>query len=93
LLVVVSDNESWKDTRCGTATETMRQWARIRARCPRARMVCIDLRPTATSQAVESADVLHVGGFSDAVFDVVAAHAAGGGAASHWTEQIESIAL
>ena len=93
LLVVVSDNESWKDTRCGTATETMRQWARIRARCPRARMVCIDLQPTATSQTVESADVLHVGGFSDAVFDVVAAHAAGGGAASHWTEQIESIAL
>lgn len=93
LLVVVSDNESWKDTRFGGATETMRQWARIKARCPQARMVCIDLQPTATSQAVESMDVLHVGGFSDAVFDAIAAHAAGAGAAARWTEQIESIAL
>ncbi len=92
-LVVVSDNESWADTRGGAATETMRQWAVIKARCPQARMVCIDLQPTATSQTVESADVLHVGGFSDAVFDVVAAHAAGASAASHWVEQIEAIEL
>jgi len=93
LLVLVSDNESWADTRGGAATETMRQWAAIKARCPQARMVCIDLQPTTTSQAVESADVLHVGGFSDAVFDVVAAHAAGASAASHWVEQIEAIEL
>lgn len=93
LLVVVSDNESWADTRGGRATETMRQWAAIKARCPQARMVCIDLQPTATSQTVESADVLHVGGFSDAVFDAVAAHAAGASTTSHWVEQIEAIEL
>jgi 60 kDa SS-A/Ro ribonucleoprotein len=93
LLVVVSDNESWKDTRSGGATETMRQWAQIKARCPKARMVCIDLQPTATSQTAESTEILHVGGFSDAVFDVLAAHVAQGQAASRWVEQIEAIVL
>lgn len=93
LLIVVSDNESWKDTRAGGATETMRQWAQIKARCPKARMVCIDLQPTATRQTVESNDVLHVGGFSDAVFGVLATHAEQGQAATRLVEQIEAIVL
>ena len=63
LLVLVSDNESWRDTRSGGATETMRQWEKIKARCPQAKLVCIDLQPVATSQTVERNDVLHVGGF------------------------------
>ncbi|MEO8670324.1 MAG: RNA-binding protein [Tahibacter sp.] len=93
LLVVVSDNASWKDTRSGGATQTMQEWARIRARCPMARMICIDLQPTATSQTVESPDVLHIGGFSDAVFEVLAGYAAHGETAPRWVEQIEAIAL
>ena len=93
LLVVVSDNESWKDTRHGGATETMRQWAQIKARCPQARMVCIDLQPVATSQMVECDDVLHVGGFSDAVFDLLAVYAAQGAGATRWVERIYSIGL
>lgn len=93
LLIVVSDNESWKDTRSSAATETMHQWARIKARCPQARMACIDLQPTTTSQSIESTDVLHIAGFSDAVFDVLAAHAQQGRVASSWIGQIDSIAL
>lgn len=93
LLVLVSDNESWRDTRSGGATETMRQWARIKARCPQARLVCIDLQPTATSQTVESQDVLHIGGFSDAVFELLAVYAAQGGDAARWVERIDSIPL
>jgi 60 kDa SS-A/Ro ribonucleoprotein len=93
LLVLVSDNESWRDTRGGGATATMREWAAIKARCPRARMVCIDLQPVATSQTVERADVLHVGGFSDAVFELVAAFAAEGTSGTRWVEQIAAIEL
>ncbi len=37
------------------------------------RLVCIDLQPYTTSQAPERSDILNIGGFSDAVFDVVAA--------------------
>ncbi|HTD29190.1 MAG TPA: RNA-binding protein [Xanthomonadaceae bacterium] len=93
LLVIVSDNQSWSDTRHGGATETMRQWAQIKARCPQARMVCIDLQPVASSQVVERDDVLHVGGFSDAVFDLLAVYAAQGAGATRWVERIASIEL
>jgi 60 kDa SS-A/Ro ribonucleoprotein len=93
LLVLVSENESWRDTRTGGATETMRQWAQVKARCPQARMVCIDLQPVATSQVVERDDVLHVGGFSDAVFDLLAVFAAQGASSPRWVEKIASIEL
>lgn len=93
LMVLVSDNESWRDTRQGGATAAMREWAQIKARNPRARLVCIDLQPVATAQTVESADVLHVGGFSDAVFDLIATFAAQGGDSARWSDRIGSIEL
>lgn len=91
LVVLVSDNESWRDMR-GGASQTMREWAALKARCPQARLVCIDLQPNTTSQTVERADVLHVGGFSDAVFELLAAYAADGMEAG-WTERIGAIEL
>ena len=36
------------------------------------KLVCIDVQPYTTTQAPERSDVLNVGGFSDAVFHVVA---------------------
>jgi len=36
------------------------------------KLVCIDLQPNVTTQAPERSDILNVGGFSDAVFNVVA---------------------
>jgi 60 kDa SS-A/Ro ribonucleoprotein len=56
-------------------------------------MVCIDLQPVATSQVVERDDVLHVGGFSDAVFDLLAVFAAQGASSPRWVEKIASIEL
>jgi 60 kDa SS-A/Ro ribonucleoprotein len=65
----------------------------LKVRCPQARMVCIDLEPYATSQTVENKDVLHVGGFSDAVFDLLASVASDGTDARRWVERIEAITL
>lgn len=93
LLVLVSDNESWRDTHRAGGTETMRQWQVLKQRCPNARLVCIDLQPTRTSQLVEREDVLHIGGFSDAVFQLLAEYAARAGQANGWVDRIESIAL
>ncbi len=93
LLVIVSDNQSWHDTRAGGSTETMRQWAQIKARCPQAKLVCIDLQPVATSQVAERGDVLHVGGFSDAVFELLAVFAAQGAGSPRWVEKIASMEL
>ena len=92
LVVIVSDNQSWLDTRQGGGTETMRQWAALKARNPKARLVCIDLQPCGTSQAKEAPDVFHIGGFSDAVFELVAGIAQGRHA-GHWVERIQAMEL
>ena len=71
----------------------MREWETFRARNPRAKLVCIDIQPYGTTQAAERADVLNVGGFSDAVFDLLATFAQGGLAADHWVDVIEQVSI
>jgi 60 kDa SS-A/Ro ribonucleoprotein len=95
LVVFVSDNQSWVESQrsAATATGMMREWARLKARNPGAKLVCIDIQPYGTSQALERADVLNVGGFSDAVFDVIAGFAAGKLGPDHWVGEIEQVTL
>jgi 60 kDa SS-A/Ro ribonucleoprotein len=93
LVVIVSDNQSWFDAADAPGTATMWQWSRFRARNPGARLALIDLQPYQTVQAVERDDILNVGGFSDHVFDLLAAFAAGRLNGDHWIAQIEMVAL
>ncbi|OZC02133.1 TROVE domain-containing protein [Rubricoccus marinus] len=89
LVFFVSDNESWVDAgnpRSGTAT--MKAWNQIKARNPGAKLVCLDIQPYRTVQAQPREDILHVGGFSDRVFEVVAAFASGESGADHWVGRI-----
>jgi len=79
LVVIVSDNESWVDATRYGATATMREWEKLKRRVPAAKLVCIDLQPHGTSQAKSRADILNVGGFSDAVFETLARFASGEG--------------
>jgi len=71
----------------------MSQWAIFKQRNPKAKLVCIDVTPHATTQAMEHEDVLNVGGFSDNVFKIIAAFAAGQLHAEHWVGEIESVSL
>jgi 60 kDa SS-A/Ro ribonucleoprotein len=91
LVVYVSDNASWMDSRHAGATETLRQWEAFRARNPAARLVCLDLQPYASSQAVSRADILNIGGFSDAVFEVLGRFARGEHNGEHWVAAIEAM--
>ncbi len=94
LVVFISDNESWMDAGAsGRGTALMREWNSFRARNPKARLVCIDIQPNRTAQAVEREDVLNVGGFSDHVFPVVAEFAAGRLHPEHWVREIESVVV
>ncbi len=93
IVVLVSDNQSWVDARAAGPTETLRLWEAFRARNPQAKLVCIDLQPNRTTQALERPDVLNVGGFSDEVFDVLARFAEGTLGAEHWVGRIEAIEL
>lgn len=91
LVVIVSDNESWIDDRRHGATQTMREWERLKNRNPQAKLVCIDIQPYGSTQAMSRADILNVGGFSDAVFDAVARFAKG--ETRDWVSIIEAVEL
>jgi len=95
LVLFVSDNQSWVDMHGNGRGETamMAAWTRLKAFNPKARLVCIDIQPYGTTQAVERDDVMNVGGFSDAVFEAIAAFAKGETGAEHWVAQIEKIDL
>jgi 60 kDa SS-A/Ro ribonucleoprotein len=73
VVIYVSDNQSWSDFGVGSTrgTRMAEEWERFRERSPKAKLVLIDLQPNASTQVAERADVLNVGGFSDAVFDIV----------------------
>ena len=51
--------------------------------------MCLDIQPYAHTQAKERADILNVGGFSDAVFEIIAQFAAGNLEPGHWVRTIE----
>jgi len=96
--VLVSDMESWVGTGRHGSTGVMTQWAEFvanqkllsgRAAVPK--LVCIDLQAYTTTQAPERADILNVGGFSDAVFSVVAGFMSKDG--GRFVAEVEKIVL
>jgi 60 kDa SS-A/Ro ribonucleoprotein len=93
LVVFISDNESWVDSKGSRGTKTMREWNAFKNRNPGARLVCIDIQPYGTTQAAEREDILNVGGFSDQVFDIIATFAEGKLGADHWVGVIEKVEL
>jgi 60 kDa SS-A/Ro ribonucleoprotein len=103
VVVMVSDNQSWSDyrltpDRSGTTRGTVmaEEWQRLRSRNPKAKLVLIDLQPYRTTQMPGNDgndDVLHVGGFSDAVFDVLATFTRGELTSEPWLRVIEAISL
>ena len=98
LVIYVSDNESWMDTPQhgrfgGSATRTMSEWMKFKQRNPKARLVCLDIQPYATTQAKEREDILNIGGFSDSVFQVIAAFASGELTGDRWAGEIEKTPL
>jgi len=90
LVIYVSDNESWMDANLGgRATQTMAEWDTFRRRNPRSKLVCLDVQPYAHTQSKEQPGILNVGGFSDAVFEIIAQFAAGELEPGHWVRTIE----
>jgi len=89
LVVIVSDNESWVDASRRGSTATMQEWNKLKTRNPGAKLVCVDIQPYGTTQAQSRADILNVGGFSDAVFDTIARFASG--ETRDWVEIIREV--
>ena len=92
VVVIVSDNESWADPSRRGATATMHEWNKLKVRNPDAKLICIDIQPYGSTQAPDSkgerADIMNVGGFTDAVFDAMARFASG--QSRDWVEIVEN---
>jgi len=94
LVILVSDNESWADRHNWSGgTRVMEEWIKLKRRNPDAKLVCLDIQPSVTTPACERADVLNIGGFSDRVFDVIAAFADGRLGPDHWVGEIDAVKL
>ena len=105
VVIYVSDYESWLDGQgrnthassswqiAPVVTGMMAEWATFKARNPKAKLVCIDLAPNGTKQAIEREDILSIGGWSDACFTLIAKFLEGGTSADFWVNQIDAIQL
>jgi 60 kDa SS-A/Ro ribonucleoprotein len=97
--VLVSDTESWVGEGRHGSTAVMIEWQRFvknQARLHGAdwagpKLVCIDVQAYTTTQAPDRADILNVGGFSDAVFSVVASFLADD--ANRFVSEVEAVEL
>jgi 60 kDa SS-A/Ro ribonucleoprotein len=97
--VLVSDQESWVGIGRGGSTAVMSEWQTFVRNQVRLhskgfagpKLVCIDLQPYTTTQAPERSDILNVGGFNDAVFNVVASFLTGD--AGRFVSEVEKVEL
>lgn len=93
LIVVISDNESWMDTKpnyYGNASASMQYWNLIHEFNKKTKLVCIDLTPNTTTQFTDTPNVFNIGGFSDNVFDLIASIAKGEATQDMFVKAIES---
>src|SRR5438105_6989216 len=104
-VVLISDTESWvyhdRPYAAGQhgASGVMTEWQQFVTRQLRLggrgtagpKLVCMNLQPYGTTQAPDRADILNIGGFSDAVFQVIAAFL--GEDPSRFVAEVESITL
>jgi 60 kDa SS-A/Ro ribonucleoprotein len=83
-IVLVSDNESWitngrpsfHTSPFTRPTSTLAEWEKFKKTqrghgIADPKLVCIDIAPYGNTQAPDRQDILNIGGFSDAVFNVV----------------------
>ena len=104
-VVLVSDNESWvyqgRPYFYGTngSTGVMTEWQQFVQNQVRLhggnfegpKLICIDLQPSQTTQAPDRSDILNIGGFSDAVFEVINAFLKSD--TDRFVTEIEAVAL
>jgi 60 kDa SS-A/Ro ribonucleoprotein len=97
-VVLVSDNESWVGTGRHGSTGVMTAWEafvanqrKLAGKDAAPKLVNIDLQPYQTVQACERSDILNIGGFSDAVFNVISAFLADNN--QRFVAEVEAIEL
>ncbi len=90
--------QSWIGTGRHGSTAVMTEWqqfvenqARLAAHRARPKLVRVELQAYTTTQAPDRDDILNIGGFSDAAFEVVAAFLSGN--AGRFVAEVEAVTL
>ena len=101
-VVLVSDNESWINRGIAFgygssgSTGVMTEWQTFAKNQKQLgvhdpKLICIDIQPYGTTQAAERSEILNIGGFSDAVFNVISSFLSSDEA--RFVKEVESIVL
>ncbi|QGJ69908.1 60-kDa SS-A/Ro ribonucleoprotein-like [Planctomycetales bacterium 10988] len=96
-VILVSDTESWLGNGRYGSTGVMTEWEKFIKNQRKQgddispKLICINLQPYGTSQAPEREEILNIGGFSDAIFQVIAAHLSDD--ANRFVSEVEAIEL
>ena len=95
IYICASDNESWVVADGGRwgSTGVANEWEIIRKRCPKAKMININLAVEDTVQIRDDVGIINIGGFSEAIFDVIKLWTEDGCGADGWVKQIEDISI
>ncbi len=88
-VIYISDNMSWHHFN-GTQSAA---WVEFSRWNKNAKLVCMDLQPGTTVQVPDSNRVLNVGGFSDAVFDVMSRFINSGNGQANFVAAIEEMTV
>ncbi len=101
-VVLVSDNESWinrgvaRGYGASGSTGVMTEWQTFAKNQKQLgvldpKLICMDIQPYGTTQAAERSEILNIGGFSDAVFNVISSFLSSD--ESRFVKEVESIVL
>lgn len=96
LIIMVSDNESWVDSRGRYAyrgTSSMSEFKKLQARNKNLKMVCIDTCANNTTQVSDTdPSILNIGGFNDQIWTTIQKFVSNEGPAE-WVAEIKAIDL
>lgn len=93
IMLVISDNEANVSGYNSRTTALSQQWEIFKQNNPFAKMVCINISPNIHAQIQQQKDVLNVGGFNDAVFEVMENFLEVGSEQDSWAKQVDDIQL
>lgn len=92
VVFVISDNESWANHYAYNSTNLMKEWTVFKRRNPSAKLICVDLAANVTSQAPSRKDILNIGGWTDAAFEVISAFLESG-SPEYWVAKINETVI
>lgn len=96
LYVLVSDNEGWYEPNGSRnyyyrGTSVAEEWKKVLKRCPKAKMVNINIVASDTTQIYDDHNVLNIGSFSDNIWKVIDDFINDRYGASAWVQCIEQV--